>query len=512
MNKQFFFLVILLLSFTNGKAQVDEVPVIDSLTVNLTDLNVAIYWTYNDKASISGYRIKRRVYGVSGVIDGSFVNIETISDPNQTSLVDLTTNYSTTNTSIRGESYVVEAYSFDGTNYEYSNLSDEHKTIWLQDVIFDNCANTNTLNWEHYFGWGDEIEYYEVHFIAPGATNSSLLATLSVSETSFIHVNLHSNEDYYYFIRAKHKDGISTTTSNYKTIFTRQPLPPVNMNADFTEVISESKLKLVFSIDLASELSNFQLLRTERLNTNFNLLTEVTVNTFPFEYIDSIDVGKQYFYKIAALDDCGNTVKETNISSNIVLRQNLDANEFGLVNLNWTEYQEYEAGLQTYKVFRKIGENIPEELISTNDLTYSDAAGELINDMISSGNFSGNICYYIEAFENVGNTANILGVSKSNVSCIALEPSVFAPNAFNPQSYIEKNNIFRPYVSFAKTYKMLIISRWGNVVFESDDINEGWDGRINGDFAREGTYIYVIKLTAPNDEYFEKSGNITVFY
>lgn len=512
MNKIFLFLLISIFYTTNLKAQVAETPIIDSLTVSLLDSKVGIYWKYTDKASIGGYRIKRRVYAVSGVIDGSFVNIATIADPNQTWFIDTATNYAPTSTDTRQESYVVEAYHFDGVNYEYSNLSDEHKTILLHEIVYDNCANTNALIWNNYYGWGDSIASYEVHFKGPGMLNAGLLVKLSASDTTYIHSNLHSNESYSYFIRALHSNGVATSTSNTQISYTKQPVPPVNMNADYTEVLSESKVKLVFSVDLASEITNFSLQRAENKNGNYETISAVLINSKPFEYIDSIDTQRQYFYKIIALDACGSELKESNVLSNIVLKQQLDANEFGLVNLNWTNYFEYEAGLQTYKISRQVGTNIAEELTQTLDTFYSDAAGTLINDMIASGNFSGNICYYIEAVENIGNSAGVQGLSKSNLSCIALQPQVFVPNAFNPQSYIEKNNSFKPYVSFAKTYKMLIISRWGNVVFETDDINEAWDGRINGDYAREGTYIYVIKITAPNDEYYEKSGNITVFY
>ncbi len=492
-------------------AQDLEVPKIDSITV-LNDLKVKLFWSYTKKSEINGYRIKRRVYGVSGVIDGSFVNIATINDPNTTWFLDTSTNYTATSSHLRQESYVVEAYHFDGVNYDYSNLSEEHKTLWIKDITYEHCSNENILNWEHYVGWGDSIAQYEIFLYNEYVSDYQLLATLSGSSKNFIHSALQTNRFYNYKLRAKHKNGISSVTSNYSIGYTQQPMPPQVMNADQSEILESKKVKLTFSITENSEIERFYLLRTQTFLSNFDTIAKFQLNSYPFEYQDSIDIQKQYFYKILALNDCNWIVKETNITSNIVLNQELSDTEFGKVILNWTRYKEYKGGFRNYKIFRQIATNTPEELFTTTDTFAIDKAGDLLNDLIATGNLSGNICYYVEAQEDINNPHGVQGVSKSNLSCIALEPKVYVPNAFNPLSYIEVNSVFKPIVSYAKSYSLQILSRWGNVVFETTDLNKAWDGRINGELAREGTYIYVVKIIAPDDSFFEKSGNITVFY
>jgi gliding motility-associated-like protein len=62
---------------------------------------------------------------------------------------------------------------------------------------------------------------------------------------------------------------------------------------------------------------------------------------------------------------------------------------------------------------------------------------------------------------------------------------------------------------------MEIFDRWGNMIFKTTDVNEAWDGSINGQSydANDRTsdvfhyYIYVKKLT---NEDFEYLGNITI--
>jgi len=58
---------------------------------------------------------------------------------------------------------------------------------------------------------------------------------------------------------------------------------------------------------------------------------------------------------------------------------------------------------------------------------------------------------------------------------------------------------------------MLIFNRWGQLIFESKDINRGWDGKYKGKMVEFGVYTYKIettdKLTKEKKLY---SGRVTV--
>ena len=66
------------------------------------------------------------------------------------------------------------------------------------------------------------------------------------------------------------------------------------------------------------------------------------------------------------------------------------------------------------------------------------------------------------------------------------------PNAFNPGSSNRLNSQFKVVGEFGgfKSYKMSIFNRWGQLIFESEDPTEGWDGTYNGEDAPYGTYVY----------------------
>ncbi len=69
---------------------------------------------------------------------------------------------------------------------------------------------------------------------------------------------------------------------------------------------------------------------------------------------------------------------------------------------------------------------------------------------------------------------------------------LFVPNAFTPLS--DKNNLFKPAQADVSDYRMNIYNRQGVLLFDSEDITYGWDGRSKGEVCPSGTYVYVISF------------------
>ncbi|NLJ06312.1 MAG: PKD domain-containing protein, partial [Sphingobacteriales bacterium] len=78
---------------------------------------------------------------------------------------------------------------------------------------------------------------------------------------------------------------------------------------------------------------------------------------------------------------------------------------------------------------------------------------------------------------------------------------IWMPNAFTPNND-GKNDVFSPigfgYAEYG--YNMKIYNRWGEKIFESDNIHEGWDGTYMGEVCMEGIYIYEVTITMVNSE------------
>jgi gliding motility-associated-like protein len=89
---------------------------------------------------------------------------------------------------------------------------------------------------------------------------------------------------------------------------------------------------------------------------------------------------------------------------------------------------------------------------------------------------------------------------------------VFVPNAFTPNND-GKNDKIRVLYKGNMTVKLFVIyNRFGQKVFETDQLTEGWDGIYNGVPQDLGTYNYYIKGTCGNSapEDVEYKGTITL--
>ena len=64
---------------------------------------------------------------------------------------------------------------------------------------------------------------------------------------------------------------------------------------------------------------------------------------------------------------------------------------------------------------------------------------------------------------------------------------LWVPNSFTPNND-GVNDFFQPVVIGVDYYELIITSRWGEIVFTSSDINEFWDGYIDGKIAPSGIY------------------------
>ena len=88
---------------------------------------------------------------------------------------------------------------------------------------------------------------------------------------------------------------------------------------------------------------------------------------------------------------------------------------------------------------------------------------------------------------------------------------IFVPDAFTPDnSGPNENNTFKPKVINNKTFYMGVYSRWGEKLYETNDINRGWDGNYLNKTAPDGVYVYKIIVTSLEDKVFQYNGTFTL--
>lgn len=90
----------------------------------------------------------------------------------------------------------------------------------------------------------------------------------------------------------------------------------------------------------------------------------------------------------------------------------------------------------------------------------------------------------------------------------------YVPNTFTPDGD-GINEAFRVYQDCPMQYfELQLFNRWGAIVFETNDINFTWDGRLkNGEFAQDGVYTWQVRFLAEfldEAQYEEHHGHVTV--
>jgi gliding motility-associated-like protein len=153
-------------------------------------------------------------------------------------------------------------------------------------------------------------------------------------------------------------------------------------------------------------------------------------------------------------------------------------------------------------------------IIFTDLSTGSDSCEYIIGetgDMIYSCNFEYHFedtGYYLIT-QYVYSTHGCKDTAVLNVY-VRPEFTFYIPSAFSPNADLT-NDVFYGYGTFIKEYDLTILNRWGQMLFRSLDVNQGWDGFYQGNKAQEDVYVYKVNIIDINGEKHEFIGKVTLF-
>jgi len=133
----------------------------------------------------------------------------------------------------------------------------------------------------------------------------------------------------------------------------------------------------------------------------------------------------------------------------------------------------------------------------------------LVNDLSNQSS-----TYYLQGTYTVTLTAiegGCTDVATAEINVVQ-KPSYDLPNGFSPNGD-GVNDFFTINAENVVSLEVVILNRWGNVVFESTDINFLWNGRINnsGPACEDGTYFYKVKMIGYSGEEIEEHGFVHLF-
>ncbi|MFN8323549.1 MAG: choice-of-anchor L domain-containing protein [Chitinophagales bacterium] len=88
-------------------------------------------------------------------------------------------------------------------------------------------------------------------------------------------------------------------------------------------------------------------------------------------------------------------------------------------------------------------------------------------------------------------------------------PEIFIPNAFSPNGD-GNNDVFLIYGAAVKTVSLTIYNRWGELIFDSGNQFNGWDGHYKGQLQNPNVYTYVAGITYLDGKEIQKKGSFTL--
>jgi gliding motility-associated-like protein len=90
---------------------------------------------------------------------------------------------------------------------------------------------------------------------------------------------------------------------------------------------------------------------------------------------------------------------------------------------------------------------------------------------------------------------------------IVFIPDIFTPNVEGPQT----NETFNVVATNFKTFNLTIFNRWGEKLFETNNVNEGWNGKdFKGVDCQQGVYVYHVVITSFEDKEYVYDGTVTL--
>lgn len=464
---------------------------LDSVSVDLTSQKAIIGWSKNSDADVEGYYI----YNVSSSGLNSIITTSS-------SLVYL--DVGARNPGLGVQSYKIAA--FDSCK-NASLISQEHSTIWLQST-YNQCNKSISLQWTPYIGW--TVGTYDI-YLKIDAGNFTKIGSVISNINQFTYNFNQFGSTYCFFIRANKQGSPITSSSNATCNATDNIVPSKNSYIAKVSVINEV-IEFVGIIQPNSSVEKINIYKKVGNGAFVIWNTRIIANPVLGETIRIIDNDvnvhtKTYSYYFTTEGPCSLIFDSSQIASTILLTVTMS--QPGDQTLNWNSYAEFIKFTENQQVLLSSDQNSNYgstwnilNTLGTGIATYQDFTTVSINQQ--------RICYCIRAIENnIQAPFNRKDSSYSNVECVTADPIVYFPNAIQLNGF---NTVFLPqgvFIDYSKSY-FLIYDRWGQLLYETNDIRKGWDGTANGELVQSDVYAYKAVIIGLNGKILNFDGTITV--
>lgn len=399
------------------------------------------------------------------------------------------------------EQYRVAALDSCGNTSPLSNVIETINVTGNLSI----CDNIFYLSWNHPAG----VLYFDNYRILL-SKNSNPFVQLDITTKDTFNLYLDENQgNWCIVIQSITDDGI-TQSSNLLCFNFQKPSLPDYVKFRKVDFIN-NHIEITWKAPSHASVQGFQIYRSTDSLVSFKKIVDIQKNiSGDYFYIDPLTNFPPYpiFYKIATIDSCGNSVFQSDTASTLYLKGVVN---FDITNTLFWQGKMSSSVTDSQQILHKKIDNIPiwdlplpdNQRVFIDDLSTND-------DIESSGHFSYQVEWpvYLEAPFDDYDTIHSLWID------LYQPPRIYLPTGFTPSSEILENQIFKPSGIFLKSkdYSFTIFDRNGRIVFETNNLNEGWNGNsFDNNPEPEQLYVYLLKITLINGNAYEKRGVVTLY-
>lgn len=372
------------------------------------------------------------------------------------------------------------------------SLDSRQHTASFLNASIDTCLREISLNWSRYIGWS--IIDSQSLYVSYDRINYQKDTTVNGTINSLTYSKFVLGDTVSFYIRSYTTNGTISTSSNIRTISTRAFIIPNHIYFSLATVYDGigrdiATPSINWQTDNIRDISSFSISRGTNLdNLLFIRNSTPTIGKLSYVFDDLTQNAKErsYFYQVAALDKCGDTLQSSNISQTIRLSL--------LPQIVHNEYINWDNGVRDYSLQKHNGStwNTLKTQLSPFDFTeYTDSTG----------------CYRVVATE-VLNQFNSTAISYSNIVCIEKKLRFEVTTGINPLSENNRFIIVGEGIDHTKsTYS--IFNRWGEMIV-NNPTDKPWYADYRGNIVPSGIYIYVANIHGKLGEKQTIKGTVNV--
>ncbi|MDZ4668741.1 MAG: PKD domain-containing protein [bacterium] len=377
------------------------------------------------------------------------------------------------------------------------SLADEvHTTIELKATGVENAVD---LAWTPYIGW-DSVQFYTIYKLDEQTKNFRKIGQVRGKELVFTDTQIYCHKVHYYKVKGEF-GSIESTSDTAAAIPIFKAFTPSTRALRATVAGNTNVLIQWFKRQYYYPFS--YVLKRTSADPRAPIKTIVKSSADSF-YVDlDVDVERySYSYVVYLRDDCGGLSEPSNKAKTILLSVNVEKNDKLIEDpdISWNAYENWGSGVERYEVYFYNDSFGEKELITTR---FAQDTLATKHDYI---NFNqDDYCYQVVAYQKDSNWVE----SWSNIACMSTEPRLYAPNAFTNNGD-KLNDGFLLTGVFVKSFNLQIYDRWGNRLFETNDMNKAWDGTYNGELVQPDVYVYIATGYGRKGKYKTLKGNVTL--